>query len=183
MECLQLRLRPYRLPPGSWFARAAWFLLSPPAADQSQTCQISGWQNGPLISGFACLQKTLPQECSAPGSQLVQGPSCVFGNRGIRISSHLFQFGNKIPVPAVAHVNRDIPPQPCIFGSLDGRAAEDIAELFLIHPRQPLEVGMKQLLLGLELRRGCRGCVAGLGVPGADVLADIAAEDLMAYSL
>jgi hypothetical protein len=80
-------------------------------------------------------------------------------------------------IPAVAHGDRDISAQAGAFGAANGRAAELLPEFFRADFAEPLERGVDQPFSRLELGCAGRWCFA---VPGTDILADVASEDVAA---
>src|SRR5437016_7363025 len=102
----------------------------------------------------------------------------MFSYHRVRSGSHLLQFRNELTPAAVAHGYRHIALQTGKLCSLHGRAPESPAEFFFCHLRQPLQFRMDQLFIWLQFTRRTHTRIAGLAVPGADILADVAAEDL-----
>src|SRR2546423_1831154 len=113
-------------------------------------------------------------------AQFVDGPQCMFSYHRVRPGSHLFQFRNEITAAAVAHRYRHIALQTGKLCALHGRAPKSPAEFFFCHLRQPLQFRMDQLFIWLQFTRRTRRSIAALVVPRANILADVAAEDLMA---
>src|ERR1700686_374057 len=84
---------------------------------------------------------------------------------------------------AVAHGDGHIALQSSVSGAFYRRIAKCPAKGFFIHFRQPGKVRMKRLYLRLKFRRLRERRVAGFVVPGTNVLADVAAKDVMSDRL
>src|ERR1035438_558724 len=108
--------------------------------------------------------------------QLREGPEGVGGDHAIGGGSQFLQRSAELSQARVSHGDGDIAQKSGVAGARNGRAAEQAAEFGLAKRSQPL-----------EWRRefaGFKGGVAGNGraaVPGADILADVAAEDVRAH--
>src|SRR5215469_113567 len=103
-------------------------------------------------------------------------PARGFGNGGIGIVSRTFRHRNQVAIAAVSNRYERIASQTSPLRALNGRASEPLAEFFLGDFGQPVERRIYQTLARLEFR--------GIGrrsfpVPGADILADITAKNLM----
>src|ERR1017187_9406849 len=111
--------------------------------------------------------------CPTESSQLAEGPACVGGDHGIGGGGQLFQGSAELREARVSHGDGDVAQETGVAGSGDGRAAEQGAEFGLAERGQFFE--------GRREFAGFKGGVGGNGgaaVPGADVLADVAAEDV-----
>jgi len=87
------------------------------------------------------------------------------------------QDGDKAGQAAVAHGDCDIAAQAVEAGAPHRRTIEELFPLRLFECGQPLERGIYQFAARLKIRVGGDGRLA---IPWADVLADVAAEDLAA---
>src|SRR5208282_1983012 len=103
----------------------------------------------------------------------------MFRHSAIRIVGQLLEQRYEAPIAAVAHRYHRVPPQAGTLGAPDRRTAESGAKVLGREVRQPRQRRMEALRVGLEL--GCRGS-GSLAVPGADVLANVAAEDVVSHA-
>src|SRR5258708_2033732 len=109
--------------------------------------------------------------------QLFPGPKRAFRHGFIFIGCKLVEQRQKLPLGAIAHGDGNVAAQPGSFCPTDGRSAKSLAELFRAHFGEPLERWIYQLRTRLEFRRGGYWSFT---VPGADVLADVASENVLA---
>src|SRR5579859_687740 len=97
----------------------------------------------------------------------------MFGDDRISVGGECTQLRREALVPAVAHGDRSITPQAGELCALDRRMAEGLSEGFDVHPGDPFQRRIDELIRGLE-----RPAHGSTPVPRADVLADVAAEDV-----
>src|SRR5215831_4635675 len=91
----------------------------------------------------------------------------------VRRSGQPFESGTQLGVAGITHRDRHIAQEPGIASARDWRTAEQPAEFFFTDPCQILERRRKRARLVYRICR--KRCAA---IPGADVLADVAAEDV-----
>ncbi len=101
-----------------------------------------------------------------------------FGEDGIVCCLPGFELLGEARVAAVAHGDGDVAVQAFAAGAFDGGALEPLLECLRVHAGEPVERGVDQL--GPGEHSFARGDWR-FPVPGADVLADVAAEDLAAH--
>src|SRR5271157_4382474 len=120
--------------------------------------------------------QTLPQGrvFSLP-LQALQSPARVLGNNRIFVATQFFQHRQEALVSAVAHRDCNVAAKSVQSCALYRRAAKDFAELIDAKPRQPFELGVDQLRPRLEFRHPAD---RSFTVPRANILADVASEDL-----
>src|SRR5208282_4274213 len=106
-------------------------------------------------------------------------PAGGFGHGFVLVSGELFDYGEKFGVSAVTHRNGGVTAKAGALGAADGRSAKGCAEFFIRHFGEPVERRIYQPGTRLKFRRS-RG--RSFAVPGADILADIAAENLMTHA-
>src|ERR1700722_7756316 len=97
----------------------------------------------------------------------------------IFIAGPPFEQGKKFPLAAVASGDHGVAAQPGPFGAPYRRSGKSRAKFFLADLRQPVERGIYQFGPGSEFRGG--GC-RSFPVPGADILADVAAEQVAPHT-
>src|SRR5437899_3198274 len=102
-------------------------------------------------------------------------PARVFRDYRVRIFAESFQGRHKFLVTTVPHRHHCIAPQAGKLGAPDWRSAKHVPELFLLHFGQPVECRIDEPIPRLELRGGSR---RRLAVPWANVLTDVASEDV-----
>src|SRR4029077_5695858 len=112
-------------------------------------------------------------------AKLLRRPQGAFCDHGIFVIAELFQRRQKFAIAAVAHRNRGISFQAAQFRTPDGGAAERFAEVFRRHLGPPLQCRVDEVFARLKFRGGAYRSFA---VPRADVLADVAAEDVPAHA-
>ncbi len=109
----------------------------------------------------------------------VQRPFRMLGDNRIRILRQRSQRRHKFLIAAIAHGNHGIPPQSRKLGAAHGRPTKRRSKFLGLHFRQPFKPGIHQLCTRLEFirRRNWR-----LAIPGANVLADVAAKDMTPHA-
>jgi hypothetical protein len=110
---------------------------------------------------------------------LLDSPRRGFGKHRVFILLPFGQAGKESRQAAVAHGDGDVPAQAFELCSLNGRAEKEAAKALLVQLGQPVESGVHQLGSRLQLRIGGNG---GFAVPRANVLANVATEDLTSDS-
>src|SRR4029077_319037 len=114
-------------------------------------------------------------------TKLFDGPLSMLGDHGISFTCHFFQIGDELLKSAIAHGNGDVTLQSGVFGALYRRSAKCAAVSFFIHLCELAQIRMVKLLLRLKLGQGSRERISSLVVPWANVLADIAAKDVVSH--
>src|ERR1700693_36271 len=107
--------------------------------------------------------------------QLSDSPGTPLGNYFVLIPRQLLQQREEFPVSAIPNSYCSIAPYTRALSSPHRRAAKGPVEFLHTHLRQPLERRFHQLLARLQLNRLSRRRFA---VPGADILADVAPENM-----
>ena len=103
----------------------------------------------------------------------------MFRDHQIRILAKCCQRWHKPLVAAVSHRHHRIPAQARKLGATNWRSSKYLAELFRPHFRQPVERRIDESFPRLKLCRGSRGRLA---VPRANVLTDVASENVSSHS-
>src|SRR5208282_1077206 len=130
---------------------------------------------------FVVQLKETRQAASLPESTLrfpleyCHRPAGVFRYYRVRILAQFLERWNKFFVAAVPHGNHRVPPQPGKLGAPHWRSAKDFTEFFRLHFGQPTKRRIDQAFPRLELRRGSH---RRLPVPRANILTDVASEDV-----
>src|ERR1700680_3239291 len=99
----------------------------------------------------------------------------MFGYQRIARLAHLLERTAEAPCALIAHGYRNVPQKPRVARALHGAMTKNLAEFFLGNGRQLFEIWR-------EVPRR-KGSIAGdrrTVVPRADVLADVAAENMVA---
>ncbi len=109
--------------------------------------------------------------------ELAESPGGCFREDRVSGVRPGFERGTEARESAVAHGDGKIAAEAVEAGALDGRAEEPCAEGVGIHRGQPVEGGIDEL--GARRELGVDGD-GRFTIPGADILADVAAEDLAA---
>src|SRR5438045_684491 len=103
----------------------------------------------------------------------------------VGIFGQLAKAGQKRTLSAVAHGDRRVAAQSGIFGALDGRAAKAFLEILAAHRGNLLELGIHESRSWLKFRGFCSWrfgrAVRSAAVPRANILADVAAEDVVSH--
>ena len=87
--------------------------------------------------------------------------------------------GRNLALAAVAHGDGGVAAQARALGAADGRSAEGFPKFFRGHFSEPGESRIDQARAGSEFGRSRGGSLA---VPRANILADVAAEDVTAHA-
>jgi hypothetical protein len=108
----------------------------------------------------------------------LESPLSGLGQSWVFRLAPLLQLVDEVLFPAISHCDRDVAMQALASSALQGRPLEPPLERLGIHCCQPLQSGIDELL-------SCQHAFVGRDrrttVPGADILADIASEDLSAH--
>src|SRR5262245_30693660 len=150
--------------------------------------RMSSWQGPWVLFVLRHNSKTLSQCAQKAGftgellvREFLDGPPGMLTEDRIGVLCNLFQIGQELRVSAVAHGDDDVPAEPRIFGALDRRPTKDAAVGVFIHLRQPAQFGVVEPLLRLKLGQGSGRSAPCFVVPRANILADIAAKDVVAH--
>src|ERR1039457_4787700 len=111
--------------------------------------------------------------CPTESGQLGEGPAGVGGDDGVGGGGQFFQGSAELGKARVSHSDGDVAQETAVAGARDGCAAEKVSEFGLPERSQLLE--RRREFAGFKGGVGGNG---GAAVPGADVLADVAAEDV-----
>ena len=120
-------------------------------------------------------------ECD-PGliaAQLTQSPGGVGADQGLFIPQGCDKGRHGGRIAGVAQGHGRVAQQPSPLGALGRMTAEMGVETIAVHGKQFRQGGIGETGTALEGGLGGRG---GLAIPGADILADVAAENPVAYS-
>src|SRR5258708_13438165 len=109
--------------------------------------------------------------------QLFPGPKRAFRHGFIFIGCKLVEQRQKLQLGAIANGDGSVAAQTGSFCPTDGRSAKCLAELSRAHFGERLERWIYQLRTRVGFRRGGYWSFT---VPGADVLADVASENVLA---
>src|SRR5436305_12221438 len=113
------------------------------------------------------------------------GPVGMFCYVRVGIFGQLAKAGQKRTLSAVAHGDCRVAAQSGIFGALDGRAAKAFLEILAAHRGNLLELGIHESSSRLKFRGFCSWlfgrAVRSAAVPRANILADVAAEDVVSH--
>ena len=107
--------------------------------------------------------------------QALDSPVCMFGDNRVLVATELLQKREKSHIAAVGHGDDYVAAKTIESCPLDWRTTKDFTKLLDAEASQPLEIRINQLRTGFELRSPGSGSVP---VPGADILADVAAKNL-----
>src|SRR5258706_1187622 len=157
-----------RPPRSTW----AWTYQATKTSSRRMSARSSGprrWSSG--ACGWA--RATLPIQSS-------QRPERVLAHDGILVPRQRFQDRPPRPVARVAQGHREPPQEAAALGPLHRTAPEALPERGLVEAGQLLQ------RRGVESRTRLEGratLTEALAVPGTDVLADVAAEDVAAEPL
>ena len=105
------------------------------------------------------------------------GPSRMLSDNRIFVRAELLQQRQKTIVAAIGHCDHGVSAQTTQLSAFHWRAAKQLAKFFHAKLHQPCEVGIHQLGPGLKIGQSRHRCMP---VPWADILADVAAENLPA---
>ena len=116
----------------------------------------------------------LPSTLNIADPQALEGLVCSLRHHRIRVLGESFERGAKRSVAAIPHGDGDIPQQAGVFRSPQRCATKPCAKLGFGQGSEFLERRGKGLRLKTEIFR-----LRSATVPWADVLADVAAEDVV----
>src|ERR1039458_3973472 len=111
--------------------------------------------------------------CPTESGQLAEGPAGVGGDDGVGGGGQFFQGSAVLGKARVSHSDGDVAQETAVAGARDGCAAEKVSEFGLAERSQLFE--RRREFAGVKGGGGANG---GAAFPGADVLADVAAEDV-----
>src|SRR5271157_5987686 len=107
--------------------------------------------------------------------QALQSPARVLGNNRVFVATEFFQHRQEALVAAVAHCDCHVAAKSVESCALYRRAAKQLAKFIHAELRQPFELRIDQLRPRFQFRRLRQ---PRLAVPRANILADVAAENL-----